>query len=77
MRQLLLNAATAALGAPADNLDVGNHKVTDRVSGHAITYARISAAAAPLPLPDSAKPKSLDQWRYIGRALPRNDAEEE
>lgn len=76
IRQLLLNAAAAALGTPADNLEVSNHKVTDRVSGRAITYARLAATAATLPLPDSAKPKSPDQWRYIGRAVPRNDAEE-
>jgi isoquinoline 1-oxidoreductase beta subunit len=54
IRQLLLNAAAAALGTPADNLEVSNHKVTDRVSGRAITYASLAATAATLPLPDRA-----------------------
>ena len=74
IRQLLLNAAAEALDvAPAD-LELGNHRITTS-TGQSVRYYDLADRVQAAALPTDAQPKRPDQWRYIGRAIARNDAE--
>lgn len=73
-REMLVNAAMAELGdATRANYAVANAVVTHLPTGRALSYARLAARAATLPVPTSAPLVPDAQLRCIGKSLPRAD----
>lgn len=71
-RARLVEAAAAAWKVPASEIKVADGKLT-HASGKSATYGDMAEAAAGFKLEYPAKPKSPDQWRYIGKSFPRVD----
>lgn len=72
-RSVLVGAAAAELGVPADELRAVNGTVVHAASGRHLPYGALAARAATLPLPASPQPKPASEWRLIGRTVPRVD----
>ena len=70
-RAMLVAAAAAQWGVPAEGLKTGGGKVTDPASGKSLTYAALAAAAAKLPAPDPEKLtlKDAADFRIIGQSI--------
>ena len=75
IRALLLASAATQLDAPVADLVIDAHRVRDPGTGNSVGFGALAARAAAAPLPDAAsvRLKSPEEWRYIGRALDRND----
>lgn len=72
-RQLLVTAAAARWGLPADQCYANHHQVLNRVDDRTLGYGELAAEAATLELPDTPALKTPDQFRYIGKPIPRHD----
>lgn len=66
-KQMLLTAAAAKLGVPADQLKAENGVISG--GGKSVTYGEVAAEAAKLPTPDhkSIKLKKPSEFKYIGK----------
>ncbi|MBB6255428.1 xanthine dehydrogenase family protein molybdopterin-binding subunit [Nitrospirillum iridis] len=71
-RYALVAAAAQKLGQPAAQLKTDNGSVV-AADGRRLTYVELAPAAAAIDLPDSAPLKPREQWRYLGKSLPRVD----
>ncbi len=72
-REMLVAAAAAAWGVPANQCEARNHKVYHDASGRSLGYGELASRAAELPVPESPTLKSRDAFRYIGKPLKRHD----
>lgn len=73
-REMLISAAMAELGDGARaNYTVLNAVVTHVPTGRSLSYGRLAARAATLPVPTSAPLVPDAQLRCIGKSLPRAD----
>jgi isoquinoline 1-oxidoreductase beta subunit len=72
-REMLVAAAAAAWGVPADQCEARNHEVHHGASGRSLGYGELAARAADLPVPEEPALKSRDAFRYIGKPLKRHD----
>jgi isoquinoline 1-oxidoreductase beta subunit len=72
-REMLLEAAAKELGVPASELTTDQGVVYHRPSGRKLTYAELADKAAQLPVPQDPKLKSPDQFKIIGKNVPRMD----
>ncbi len=70
---MLVAAAAERWGIPVEDCYGDNHVVRNRQNQRTLGYGELAAAAARLPVPDQPTLKSPDQFRYIGRPLPRHD----
>jgi isoquinoline 1-oxidoreductase beta subunit len=74
-RAMLLAAGAARLGAPAGELATEPGHVVHAASGRRIPYGELAEAAAALPVPGDAEPKS-GPFRLIGTPAKRLDTRE-
>ena len=71
-RFALVAAAAKKLGLPADQLKTDNGQVL-APDGRRLTYLELAASAAGIDLPASPPLKAREQWRYLGKSMPRVD----
>ena len=78
VRKVLLANAADKWGVPASTLHTEPGFVVDG-AGRKLSYGEIAAFAkvpSPLPALDKSELKTKDQYRYIGKAIPRRDIPE-
>jgi isoquinoline 1-oxidoreductase beta subunit len=75
VRLMLLEAAAARLGVPADELTTGGGTVLHVPTGRSVTYGQVAQAAADLPTPmtNSRPLREPAEWRIAGQPLPALD----
>ena len=71
-RQSLLTAAATALSVPRAQLTIVNGVITHALSGKTLGFGDVAAAAGQLA-GSPASVKAPNQWRYIGKGMPRLD----
>jgi len=72
-REMLIAAAAARWGVPADECSVANSLITHRPSGRTVTFGAIAADAAAITPPPKVKLKDPKDWTLIGTAQKRHD----
>ena len=72
-RFMLMEAAALRWGVPAARLRTADARVTDPDTGLSAGYGELAGEAAGLPIPEDPPLKPADQWRWIGRGVPRLD----
>lgn len=77
-RQMLLQAASAQLSVPIDQLHTEPGRVIHAGSGRSLTYGELAVRAGdlPVPSPDSVKLKEPAGFRWIGKPVQRLDMHE-
>ena len=71
-RFALVAAAAQKFGLPAAQLKTDNGSVV-APDGRRLTYQELAPAAAGIDLPASPPLKAREQWRYLGKSMPRVD----
>ncbi|MGI9434364.1 MAG: molybdopterin cofactor-binding domain-containing protein [Geminicoccaceae bacterium] len=71
-RVMLIEAAAAEWGVPADELSIEAGLIS-HASGKSAGFGDVALKAAEVPVPDDAPMKSPEQWVYIGKSFPRLD----
>jgi isoquinoline 1-oxidoreductase subunit beta len=71
-RFALIAAAAQKLGLPAAQLKTDNGSVI-APDGRRLTYIELATTAVGIELPDSPALKPREQWRYLGKSMPRVD----
>lgn len=71
-RFALVAAAAQKLGLPATQLKTDDGHVV-APDGRRLTYLALAPAAAAVELPASPQLKPREQWRYLGKSMPRID----
>jgi isoquinoline 1-oxidoreductase beta subunit len=71
-RFALVAAAAQKLGLPAAQLKTDNGQVL-APDGRRLSYTELAPAAATFELPASPPLKAREQWRYLGKSMPRVD----
>ena len=71
-RFALVAAAAEKLGLPAEQLKTENGSVV-APDGRRLTYVQLASAAAGIALPANPALKPREQWRYLGKSMPRVD----
>jgi isoquinoline 1-oxidoreductase subunit beta len=71
-RFALVAAAAQKLGLPATQLKTDNGGVL-APDGRRLTYLELAPAAAGIDLPANPPLKAREQWRYLGKSMPRVD----
>jgi isoquinoline 1-oxidoreductase beta subunit len=72
-REMLIAAATKTWKASPDTCRAEKGRVIHR-SGKALRYGELADKAAEMPIPKEVKIKSPEQYKIIGRAMPRLDS---
>ncbi|MGI9220299.1 MAG: molybdopterin cofactor-binding domain-containing protein [Woeseiaceae bacterium] len=72
-REMLVAAAAATWGVPAAECKAKNHFVYHEASKKRLGYGELAATAAELPVPETPRLKSREEFRYIGKSLQRHD----
>jgi len=72
-RAMLVAAAAKRWNVPPDGLITENSRVIDRASGQSARYGELAEEAAQQAAPAGAMPKSRDEYRIVGRSIPRLD----
>ncbi len=73
-RALLVSAAAAKWGVPADSLTVDKGVVSHAASGRRATFGELATAAAAQSAPPDAPLKDPRDWKLIGKEAPRVDS---
>ncbi len=73
VRTALVAEAAARMGVPAGELTTGDSTVTHAASGKSLRYGELAAGAAERSLSSDPVLKTRDQWKLIGKPLPRRD----
>ena len=71
-RYALVAAAATKMGVSASTLKTDNGAVL-APDGKRMTYIELAVLAASIELPDDPPLKPRDQWRYLGKSMPRVD----
>ncbi|HWP59846.1 MAG TPA: xanthine dehydrogenase family protein molybdopterin-binding subunit [Candidatus Acidoferrales bacterium] len=72
-REMLVSAAARQWEVPAEECYAEQNTVIHRPTGRKLTYGELAEKASQLPPPKDPKLKSPDQFRYIGKKIPRLD----
>ena len=72
-RELLVAAAAQSWNLPVKDCYAKFHAVYNRVDERSFQYGELVATASGLPVPEEPALKTKDQFRYIGKSLPRHD----
>jgi len=72
-RQMLVEAAAREWGVPAGEVRADNGAVHHDPSGRTLTYGALADKAGQLPVPQNPRLKTPDQWKLIGKKVPRLD----
>ncbi len=75
-RLMLVTAAAKAWSVPVSQCRAENSRVIHDASGRNMRYGELAPRAAGLPLPENVALKRPDQFKLIGKPLPRLDTEE-
>ena len=70
---MLVAAAAQAWNLPVGDCYAKLHTVYNRIDGRTLAYGELVALASELPVPAEPTLKTRDQFRYIGKPLPRHD----
>jgi isoquinoline 1-oxidoreductase beta subunit len=73
-RLMLVQAAATEWGVPASACRTEDSTVIHDASGRRASYGALAAAAGALPVPTAVTLKTPEQFRLIGRSLPRLDS---
>ena len=76
MREMILEGASRVLGVPKKRLRAKLGYVVDTKTGRREPYGRFVEVAKKLPVPENPKLKSEEEFRYIGKSLPRIDLDD-
>ncbi len=71
--EMLMAAAAKEWGAPVGEVYAELGVVSHRPSGRRLTYGELADKAAQLPVPQNPKLKTPDQFKLIGKGVPRLD----
>ncbi|MFK7859719.1 MAG: molybdopterin cofactor-binding domain-containing protein [Granulosicoccus sp.] len=72
-RQMLIIAAAEQLDVPFNTLTTEAGTVVHGESGQSVSYGELAAAAAAMDSPSDVSFKPSDQYRYVGKSMPRVD----
>jgi isoquinoline 1-oxidoreductase subunit beta len=72
-REMLLGAAAKKWGVPMDEVYADRGVVYHRPSGRKLTYGELVDDAAQVPVPQNPRLKTRDQFKLIGKNIPRRD----
>ena len=72
-KQMLLEAAAARWGVPADELSARDSQITHAPSNRSATYGELASAAAEIKPPLHPPLKPRDLYRLVGTPQPRHD----
>jgi isoquinoline 1-oxidoreductase subunit beta len=72
-REMLAAAAAREWGVPVGEVRTDSGVVYHDPSGRKLTYGELSEKAGQLPVPQNPKLKTPDQWKLIGKKVPRLD----
>jgi len=75
-KAMLIQAAAAQWGVPADQCTASASVVTHTGSGKTLRYGEVAAAAAKLPVPTDVTVKKPAEWTIIGKGVKRLDTVE-
>ena len=75
-RTMLVQAAAARWGVPVAECTAALSKVTHAASGRSLGYGALAADAAKLPVPSQVTLKRPEEWKLIGKGVPRLDTAE-
>ncbi len=75
-KAMLIQAAAAQWGVPADQCTASASVVTHAGSGKTLRYGEVAAAAAKLPVPSDVTVKKPAEWTIIGKGVKRLDTVE-
>ncbi|SVB82150.1 uncharacterized protein METZ01_LOCUS235004, partial [marine metagenome] len=70
-REMLIEAAAQKWSVPASECKAESGRVRHSGSGRSLSYGQLASAAAKLNPPDDPALKSPDQFRMIGKSLPK------
>lgn len=73
VRAALIAEAADRLGVPASELTTADSRVTHAKSGKSLRYGELAAGAAGRSLSSDPVLKTRDQWKLIGKPVPRRD----
>jgi len=72
-KEMLIAAAAREWGVPVDECYADNGVVYHRPTGRKLTYGDLADKAAQFPVPQNPKLKTKDQFKLIGKNVPRRD----
>ena len=72
-REMLKAAAAQAWGVPVAEVMAANSTLTHSASGRRTTYGQVAEAAAKLEPPKEVPLKNPQDWKVIGKSMPRLD----
>jgi isoquinoline 1-oxidoreductase subunit beta len=72
-REMLIEAAAAHWGVPSSQCEASDGKVEHGATGRALPYGDLAEAAAKLPVPQEPKLTDPDEFKVVGRSMPRVD----
>ena len=70
-REMLISAAAQKWGVPAAECQALNGRIRHSTSGRSLSYGQLAAAAAKLSPPDDPTLKTPEQYRLIGKSVPK------
>ena len=70
-REMLTTAAAQQWGVPVEECQADNGRIRHSGSGRSLSYGQLVIAAAKLSPPDSPALKTPDQFRLIGKSIPK------
>ncbi len=73
-RHMLLQVAAAKLNVPVESLTTQPGIVLHSASGRSLGYGELAAVAAALPAPENVSLRAKEDFRWIGKSVPRLDA---
>ena len=76
IKEMLILAAARHWSTDTDGLVIQNHHVINPTTASSVGFGELSAMASSIPVPDPSKVETTAQnnWRYIGKPIPRSDA---
>jgi isoquinoline 1-oxidoreductase beta subunit len=76
IKEMLMLAAARHWDTDTRGLVIKNHQVINTATDASVGFGELSAIASSIPIPDPSKVKTTTQnnWRYIGKPIPRSDA---
>ena len=75
-REMLVAAAAVALGVPASELTTEKGQVVHAATGRTLAYGDLAIAASELPVPESPRLKTAEEFTLIGTDVPLVDTEQ-
>ncbi len=75
-RAMLVGAAAQQWGVPASEITVSEGVVSHAASGRRATFGELALAAAEQPVPADVRLKSPQEFKLIGKHVPRKDSAE-